>query len=153
MFNIKEVFTSFTSTNHETITTHIPCSNLKCKGFRLAKILINRKIFTLKECFYAPKPTKNLVGLLELCKNSITLTNNGSELQLTQNSDMLISGNLINKLIILTFNQPFTSLTEGTNRITWYQHLGHAGSHVMNSLSLAPLYGTTCDICTKGRWQ
>ncbi|MBW0522158.1 hypothetical protein O181_061873 [Austropuccinia psidii MF-1] len=88
---------------------------------------------------------------MELCETSITITKNGSKFQLAQKNNMLLSGSLINKVMIVTLNQLSAALTEGVNSTTWHQCLGHPGSQVMKLLGLAPLDGTACDICIKGK--
>ncbi|MBW0488227.1 hypothetical protein O181_027942 [Austropuccinia psidii MF-1] len=71
MFNDKEIFTELTSNHNKVIATSNPSSNLICKGRGTVKILINGKIFTLKDCLHVPKLARNLVSLLDLSPGRI----------------------------------------------------------------------------------
>ncbi|MBW0549089.1 hypothetical protein O181_088804 [Austropuccinia psidii MF-1] len=151
MFNNKEIFTELASNHNEVIATSDPSSNLICEGRGTVKIVINNKIFTLKDCLYVPKLARNLVSLLDLCHKSITITKDGPSFHLSQNNTNVISGHLINKLMIVPFNQPLANLTESNSSIIWHQRLGHPGNSIMKSLGLEPPSKDICDICVKGK--
>ncbi|MBW0584830.1 hypothetical protein O181_124545, partial [Austropuccinia psidii MF-1] len=100
---------------------------------------------------HVPKLAWNIVSLLDLCHKSITITKDGPSFHLSQNSANVISGHLINKLMIVPFNQPLANLTESNSSIIWHQRLGHPGNNIMKSLVIVPPSKDTCDICIKGK--
>ncbi|MBW0534367.1 hypothetical protein O181_074082 [Austropuccinia psidii MF-1] len=150
MFRDKSIFTEISPFSNK-ISTSDPESNLICKGQGTVKIKINNKLFTLKNCLYVPKITKNLASLLDFCNKSITITKDDNRFHLSQNGRVLLSGNIINKLMIVTFNQPKLFLTKGGESPPWHQRLGHPGNQVLKSLGLANANEQPCNVCAKGK--
>ncbi|MBW0576429.1 hypothetical protein O181_116144 [Austropuccinia psidii MF-1] len=123
----------------EKIVTIDPKSNLVCKGQGIVEILINEKLNKLKVCLYVPKLTQNLVRLLNLCNKSITITKENKSFHLSQNNKILISSHIINKLMIVTFDQPGAFLKKTDKNSPWHQQLGPPGNQVLKFLSLINL--------------
>ncbi|MBW0489777.1 hypothetical protein O181_029492 [Austropuccinia psidii MF-1] len=134
MFNNRSLFTNFTERS-ENISTSNPSSNLVCKGHGTVKIIIKNKSFTLLNCLFVPKLTKNLVSLLDLCKAPITITRDNSMFQLSQNNQTFLSGKLINKLMVVFFNQPTANLTKSSANPPWHLCLGHPSNQIIQFLN------------------
>ncbi|MBW0580184.1 hypothetical protein O181_119899 [Austropuccinia psidii MF-1] len=150
MFHDERVFTKLDLNANRKITTSDPNSNLICKGHGTVEIIINNQTFVLKDCLYVPSLTKNLVSLLDLCYEPITITRDNSLFHLSQNNQTILSGKLINKLMIVKFNLPTSFLAEHIHNVPWHHRLGHPGNNVLKSLGLQPLTDK-CDICVKGK--
>ncbi|MBW0562211.1 hypothetical protein O181_101926 [Austropuccinia psidii MF-1] len=151
MFHDKNIFTELKMLFDEKIVTRNPKSNLVCKGRGTVEILINDKLIKLKDCLYVPEIMRNLVSLLELCNKSITITTKNKSFHLSQNNQILLSGHIINKLMIVTFDHPSSFLTKIKNTPPWHQRLGHPGNHVLKSLGLFNLNELPCNVCSKGK--
>ncbi|MBW0531856.1 hypothetical protein O181_071571 [Austropuccinia psidii MF-1] len=76
MFHSKEVFTSLSETSSIHISTGNPTSQLSSKGIGSILIIVNNKPLNLLECLYVPKLKCNLISLLQLCGNQITISRN-----------------------------------------------------------------------------
>ncbi|MBW0477424.1 hypothetical protein O181_017139 [Austropuccinia psidii MF-1] len=148
MFNNRSLFTNFTERSKR-ISTSNPLSNLICKGHEMVKIIIKNKSFTLLNCLFVPKPMKNLVSHLDLCKAPITINKDSSMFQLSQNNQPFLSGQLINKLMGVFFNQPTENLTKGSPNPPWHLCLEHPSNQVLKSLGLQPIDDNSCDTCAK----
>ncbi|MBW0518048.1 hypothetical protein O181_057763 [Austropuccinia psidii MF-1] len=55
-----------------------------------------------------------------LCHKPITITRNNSAFHLSQNNSTILSGQIINKLMIVTFNQPVSLLTKHSHNAPWH---------------------------------
>ncbi|MBW0498455.1 hypothetical protein O181_038170 [Austropuccinia psidii MF-1] len=151
MFSDKSIFTELIFTPEEKIATSDPRRNLTCKGKGTVKIEVNKKLLTLHNCLYVPNITKNLVSLLELCTKLITIEKTGATFQLLNNNQVLLKGQIINKLMYVSFNRPKTLLSKIASDPIWHLRLGHPGNQVLKSLGLKPLENDLCDTCVKGK--
>ncbi|MBW0548814.1 hypothetical protein O181_088529 [Austropuccinia psidii MF-1] len=151
MFHNKNLLTTLTPNTYEKIATSDPESQLMCKGRGTVTIAVNNNPITLYNCLYVPRITRNLVSLLELCTESITIKRQGTIFYLLKNDHVLLSGNIINKLMIITFSQPSSLLTKTILNAPWHLCLGHPGNHILKSLGLKIHDSDPCDICLKGK--
>ncbi|MBW0478764.1 hypothetical protein O181_018479 [Austropuccinia psidii MF-1] len=151
MFSDKKLFTELVRTPEERISTSDPRSSLTCKGQGTVKIDINNKLMTLHDFLYVPNITKNLVSLLDLCFKSITIVKDGTTFQLLSDKQVLLKGQIVNKLMTVNFNQPRTLLSKFFTNYTWHQRLGHPGNQALKSLGMKSLDETPCDVCVKGK--
>ncbi|MBW0483823.1 hypothetical protein O181_023538 [Austropuccinia psidii MF-1] len=151
MFSDKKLFTKLVWTPEERIATSDPRSSLTCKGWGTVKIDINNESMTLHDCLYVPNITKNLVSLLDLCSKSITIIKNGTTFQLLNDKQVLLKGQIVNKIMTVNFNQPRTLLLKIPTSYTWHKRLGHPGNQALKSLGLKLLDEMLCDIYVKGK--
>ncbi|MBW0483910.1 hypothetical protein O181_023625 [Austropuccinia psidii MF-1] len=147
MFYDKKLFKNLTLNSNEKISTSDPSSNLLCKGQGMVEISVNNKLFKLGNCLYVPRLTRNLVSLLDLCSEPITITRNQTSFHLSKQNEVFLSGDIINKLMIVTLNQPSAMLTNVSREIPWHAQLGHPGNHVLKTLGLEIHNMDPCDIC------
>ncbi|MBW0537693.1 hypothetical protein O181_077408 [Austropuccinia psidii MF-1] len=150
MFRDRSIFTVISPFSNK-ISTSDPESNSICRGQGTVKIEINNKPVTFKNCLYVPKITKNLVSLLDLCDKSITITKNNNKFHISQSGQVLLSGHIINKLMIVTFDQPKSFLVKVGEDPPWNQRLGHPGNQVLKSLGLTNVSEQPCNMCAKGK--
>ncbi|MBW0542269.1 hypothetical protein O181_081984 [Austropuccinia psidii MF-1] len=151
MFSDKSIFTELILTPEEKISTSDPRSKLTCKGKGTVKIEVNKKLLTLNDCLYVPNITKHLVSLLELCTKLITIEKMGATFQLLNDNQVLLKGQIINKLMYVSFNQPKTLLSRLAPDPLWHLRLGHPGNQVLKSLGLKPFENDLRDTCVKGK--
>ncbi|MBW0566357.1 hypothetical protein O181_106072 [Austropuccinia psidii MF-1] len=150
MLNNRSLFSNFTESSGESISTSDPSSSLIYKGRGTVKIIINNSSLTLLNCLYVPKLIKNLVNLLDLCKAPITITRNGSAVHLFHDNKIFLSGQLINKLMVVSFYQLTIHLTKNNPNPPWNSHLGHPSNQVLTSLGLKP-NNNPCNTCARGK--
>ncbi|MBW0486828.1 hypothetical protein O181_026543 [Austropuccinia psidii MF-1] len=74
---------------------------------------------------------------------SITITRQGNEFILTQENKTLMTGDLINFLIIVTFNKPVSNLKMAQQN--WHLRLGHPRNQTLKSLGLYPIKKEQCE--------
>ncbi|MBW0526655.1 hypothetical protein O181_066370 [Austropuccinia psidii MF-1] len=134
MFGDKKLFTELVWTPEERISTSDPRSSLTCKGRGTVKININNKFMTLHDCLYVPNITKNLVSLLDLCSKFITIVKDGTTFQLLSEKQVLLKGQIMNKLMMVNFNRSRTLLSKISTNYMWHQRLGHPGNQALKSL-------------------
>ncbi|MBW0487294.1 hypothetical protein O181_027009 [Austropuccinia psidii MF-1] len=151
MFHYKNILTELKMLADEKIATRIPKSNLVCKVKAEVEISINKELIKLKDCLYKPNITSNLVSLLDLCKESSTITKKNKLFHLSQNNPILLSGHIINKLMIVTFDHPSSFLTKLDNNPPRNQRLAHPGDHVLKSLGLINLNESHATFAQKGK--
>ncbi|MBW0476331.1 hypothetical protein O181_016046 [Austropuccinia psidii MF-1] len=150
MFCDKSIFTERSPFSNK-ISTSDPESDLICRGQGKVKIKINNQLFTLKNFPYVPKITKNLVSLPYFCNKSIRITKAKYWFHLSQRSQVLLSGHIIKKLMIVTFNQPKSFLTKMGENPPWHQRLGHPGNQVLKSVGFSNFHEQPCVVCAKGK--
>ncbi|MBW0482496.1 hypothetical protein O181_022211 [Austropuccinia psidii MF-1] len=151
MFSDKSIFTKLILTPEEKIATSNPRSNLTCKGKGTVEIEVDKRLLTLYNCLYVPNITKNLVSLLELCTKSMTIQKTDATFQLLNDNQILLNGQLINKLMCVSFNRPRTFLSKLAPNRLWHLRLGDQGNQVLKSLGLQPCENDFCDTCVKGK--
>ncbi|MBW0534709.1 hypothetical protein O181_074424 [Austropuccinia psidii MF-1] len=151
MFHDRNLFKNLVLCPDEKIATSDPSSNLLCKGRGSVEISINNKIFQLENCLYVPRLTRNLVSLLDLCSEPITITRNGLSFCLSKHNQPFLSGSIINKLMIVAFNQPSAMLANMSDKPPWHDRLGHPGDQVLKSLGLKITNMDPCVICARAK--
>ncbi|MBW0470937.1 hypothetical protein O181_010652 [Austropuccinia psidii MF-1] len=151
MFSDENLFNKLALTSEERISTSDPGSSLTCKGQGTVKINIKNESLTLHNFLYVPNITNNLVSLLDLCSKSITIIKNGMTFQLPNDEQVLLKGQIVNKLMTVNFNQPRTLLSKISTNYMWHERLRHPENQELKSLPLKLLNETLCDVCVKGK--
>ncbi|MBW0462469.1 hypothetical protein O181_002184 [Austropuccinia psidii MF-1] len=113
MFNNKALFYDLIDTPKFRITTSDPTSNLFSIGRGTVRIVVNEKTLTLNNCLYIPHLSRNLISLLEMFDNSLTISKKDKNFVITSNSQPIISGQICNNLMISNFAEHASFLTIG----------------------------------------
>jgi transposase InsO family protein len=144
MIRDKRWFTAFTS-EKIVIKTGNPDSPLTAIGHGTAKVVIGGKTMILHDCLLVPKISQQLISLVRLIKNSITIVKEGSKFEILDSSGLIFSGDIVDNLLHSHFGCRSTALV---NYTTWHQRLGHPSRQVMKTMKL-PVSdeGDICEVC------
>ncbi|MBW0491927.1 hypothetical protein O181_031642 [Austropuccinia psidii MF-1] len=114
-------------------------------GIGTVKILNHNNKLTLKECLYVPKLKCNLISLLELFKEKLTVNCKDNVFSLNSKGKVIMHGKIINKLMVINFTILKTLLTNQINNL-WHNKLGHPRDSVLKQLAL-PTTQDNCLVC------
>ncbi|MBW0502369.1 hypothetical protein O181_042084 [Austropuccinia psidii MF-1] len=147
MFHSKEVFTSLFDTPNLFISTGDSMSQLRAEGMGTVSIIIDKRPLNLVDCLYVPKLNCNLISLLQLFHEQVTITKNLDTFDLKTNENILFHGKIINNLMKADFIQP-TSLSTTIVDDLWHKRLGHPGRGPVRAMGLPSFNGPchTCDL-------
>ncbi|MBW0535535.1 hypothetical protein O181_075250, partial [Austropuccinia psidii MF-1] len=148
MFNNKSMFTNLKQSSPFIISTGDPTSILFSEGTGSVNIMINGKTLTLENCIFVPKISHNLISLLELFKNAITIEKLPSDrFVIKQLNEEILSGKISNRLMTVQYEPIKALISIGT---LWHQRLRHPSNQVVKMLGL-PLSPDLCEICLTGK--
>ncbi|MBW0488360.1 hypothetical protein O181_028075 [Austropuccinia psidii MF-1] len=145
MFHLKEVFSSLSETAGIHILTGNPASQLSAKGIGSVSIIVNNKPLSFLECLYVPNLKCNLISLLQLCGDQITITRDSDTFNLTTNEKTFLHGQIINNLMKAEFTQ-LKSLVSTVVDGLWHKRLGHPGKAPVCAIGL-PSHNLPCHTC------
>ncbi|MBW0557471.1 hypothetical protein O181_097186 [Austropuccinia psidii MF-1] len=118
------MFVNFKETPNVQVSTGDSSSSLWSNGIGTVNILCNGKCLSLKNFFYVPKLNCNLISLLELCQENISIKQSNNSFSLETNGTTILKGTIFNNLI----------------------QLGHPGAAPLKSMGLPPLH-SPCQVC------
>ncbi|MBW0511643.1 hypothetical protein O181_051358 [Austropuccinia psidii MF-1] len=144
MFYSKNVFSSFSNVAKFSIATRDSSSNLLAEGMGSVIVMIGSKRLTLTDCLYVPKLNCNLVSLMQLFRDKLTITKRSDSFSLRTDNDVLFEGKIINNLMKINFSQPTSLLTTVVDDL-WHKRLGHPGKAPVCSMGL-PSDNSPCKI-------
>ncbi|MBW0504169.1 hypothetical protein O181_043884 [Austropuccinia psidii MF-1] len=107
-------------------------SNLTALGIGMVKIISDNKILTFKNCLYVPRLKCNLISLLELFKEELTVNQKNNTFKLVSQGQEILRGNIINKLMTSTYSVPTSS-----DKTPWHDRLGHPGPAILKLLGIS----------------
>ncbi|MBW0504170.1 hypothetical protein O181_043885 [Austropuccinia psidii MF-1] len=136
MFNNLQLFSSDLRPASIEVATGDVNSNLTALGIGTVKIISNNKILTFKNCLYVPRLKCNLISLLELFKEKLTVNQKNNTFKLVSQGKKILRGNIINKLMTSTYSVP-TSLLTSSDKTPWHNRLGHPGPAVLKLLGIS----------------
>ncbi|MBW0506632.1 hypothetical protein O181_046347 [Austropuccinia psidii MF-1] len=145
MFYLKNVFSSFSDVAKFSIATGDSSSNLLAEGMGSVTVMIGSKRLTLTDCLYVPKLNCNLVSLMQLFRDKLTITKRSDNFSLRTDNDVLFEGKIINNLMKINFSQPTSLLTTAVDDL-WHKRLGHPGKAPVRSMGL-PFNNSSCKTC------
>ncbi|MBW0543938.1 hypothetical protein O181_083653 [Austropuccinia psidii MF-1] len=143
MFNDKSLFTSLELCPPFVISTGDPARNLCSEGKGSVSHSISGKLLSLKNCLYIPRISHNLISIIQLLEESITIEKLTEErFKIIINCETTLYGQIINGLMSVTHNAPITLMSVGD---VW-----HPSNQVARTLGLPPS-SNTCETCILGK--
>ncbi|MBW0514704.1 hypothetical protein O181_054419 [Austropuccinia psidii MF-1] len=121
-------------------------SSLLAEGIGTVNIICSGTPLTLKNCLFVPSLTCNLVSLLKLFKDKLTIAKEEKFFSLESSKIPALKGTTQNNLMILNYTVPKALITKNPKNI-WHYHLGHPGSIPLKTMGLPYTLDqcTTCD--------
>ncbi|MBW0491464.1 hypothetical protein O181_031179 [Austropuccinia psidii MF-1] len=135
MFNNPQPFSSSLKPTSIQVATGDANSNLTALAICTVKIISDNKHLTFKNCLYVPRLKYNLIRLLELFKEELTVNQKNDNFNLMSQGKEILRGTIINKLMISTYSVP-TSLLTSSDKNPWHNRLGHPGPAVLKLLGI-----------------
>ncbi|MBW0495265.1 hypothetical protein O181_034980 [Austropuccinia psidii MF-1] len=115
--------------------------NFLAHGIGNAELKCNGQILHLKNLLFVPKLKCNLISMLELFSDQITIQQTDNSFSLSSNKKVLLQGEICDSLMYITFDLPQTFLILGDGNL-WHCHLGHPGHTVLKNLGLPDQEGS-----------
>ncbi|MBW0469526.1 hypothetical protein O181_009241 [Austropuccinia psidii MF-1] len=145
MFYLKDVFSSFSNVAKFSISTGDSSRNLFSEGIGSVIVMVGPKRLTLTNFLYFPKLNCNLVSLMQLFRDKLTIIKRSNTFSLRTDNDVLFEGEVINNLMKINFSQPTSLLTTVVDDL-WHKRLGHPGKALVRSMGL-PSDNSPCKTC------
>ncbi|MBW0505652.1 hypothetical protein O181_045367 [Austropuccinia psidii MF-1] len=145
MFNSLKPFVNTPKGTSIHMATGDANSKLSEVGIGSVKILNHNNTLTLKECLYVPNLKCNLISLLELFKEQLTVNRKDNFFSLNSNGKVIMHSKIINKLMVINYTIPKTLLTNQINNL-WHDRLGNPRDSVLKQLGL-PTPQDNCLVC------
>ncbi|MBW0477623.1 hypothetical protein O181_017338 [Austropuccinia psidii MF-1] len=145
MFNSTKFFLSLSNSTFIPVMTGDTNSSLKVVGVGKASLLCNSKPLNLDDCLYVPDLNCNLISLLALFKEKLTINHSENSFSIESNNSTLLSRKIINQLMNIDYILPKAHLTTYDKNLR-HQRLGHPGIAVLKHLGF-PTRDTICTIC------
>ncbi|MBW0528471.1 hypothetical protein O181_068186 [Austropuccinia psidii MF-1] len=148
MFNNKSLFGGLEQCNSFAITTGDPAINLCAEGEGSVNLHVNGKLLSLENCLYVPHISHNLISMIQLLKDSITIERLPKErFNIIISHDTTITGQVVNGLMSIIHSEPKALVSAGD---IWHHRLGHPSNQAIKTLGLPP-FSSTCEICMMGK--
>ncbi|MBW0494582.1 hypothetical protein O181_034297 [Austropuccinia psidii MF-1] len=145
MFNNIKFFTDHPRSISSEVATGDSQSQLRAIGIGKVTLKCNDKIVKLENCLLVPSLKCNLISMMELFKNQLTVHRQNNTFSLISNNELLLTGEIINRLMYINYNLPSPLLTT-SEKHHWHNRLGHPGPAVLKYLGLFN-EETSCLIC------
>ncbi|MBW0523085.1 hypothetical protein O181_062800 [Austropuccinia psidii MF-1] len=149
MFNNTKFFSNHPRSIRSEVATGDRQSHLIATGIGRVTLHCNGKTLNLENCLLVPGLKCNLVRMLELFKNQLTVNRQKKTFSLTSNKEVLLTGEIVNRLMCINYELPTAFLTT-TEKHPWHNRMGHTGPAVLKYLGL-PNIDTPCQICKIGK--
>ncbi|MBW0478281.1 hypothetical protein O181_017996 [Austropuccinia psidii MF-1] len=147
MFGIKNLFTSLSPVSHFSIATGDLSSNLIAEGIGNITIFSNGNTLNLSNFQFVPKLSCNLISLLQLFNNKLTINQKDSNFQLVSNGAIILQEYIKNNLMKINLKTPSSFVTTSINDL-WHKRLGHLGRLPVCNMGLPSNHAPciTCDL-------
>ncbi|MBW0504753.1 hypothetical protein O181_044468 [Austropuccinia psidii MF-1] len=122
IFNSTRLFLSLSDSTFIPVTTGDTNSSLKAVGVGKASLLCNSQPLSLDDCLFVPALNCNLICLLALFKEKLTINCSDNTFFMESNNFTLLSGKIINQLIPIDYILPQAQLTTYDKNF-WSQRL------------------------------
>ncbi|MBW0473456.1 hypothetical protein O181_013171 [Austropuccinia psidii MF-1] len=136
MFNNIKLFTDFPKSIRSEVATGDSQSQLMETGIGKVTLKCNNKILKLENCLLVPSLKCNLISMLKLFKNQLTVHCQNNVFSLVSNNKVLLTGEIINRLMYIKYNLPSASLTT-SEKHPWHNRLGIPVPSVLKYLGLS----------------
>ncbi|MBW0539129.1 hypothetical protein O181_078844 [Austropuccinia psidii MF-1] len=124
MFNSTKFFLSLSNSTSIPVTTGDTKSSLKAIGVGKVLLLCNSQPLKLADCLYIPALNCNLISLLALFKEKLTINRSDNNFLVEWNNSTLLSGKILNQLMHINYTLPKAHLTTYDKNL-WHKRLGH----------------------------
>ncbi|MBW0539903.1 hypothetical protein O181_079618 [Austropuccinia psidii MF-1] len=145
MFNSPNFFPNSFEEIKSEVSTGDSQSNLLAHGIGDAELKCNGQTLKLKNCLFVPKLKCNLISMLELFKDQLTIKRRDNSFFLSSKGEILLKGEIRNRLMYITYDLPNALLTLVDGNL-WHSRLGHPGRAVLKNLGL-PDQDRPCLVC------
>ncbi|MBW0466001.1 hypothetical protein O181_005716 [Austropuccinia psidii MF-1] len=149
MFNSPKFFPNSFEEVKSKVATGDSQSNLLVHGTGNAELKCSGQILNLKKCLFLPKLKCNIISMLELFKDQLTIKQTNNSFFLSSKGEVLLEGEIYNRLMYITYDLPNALLTFVDGKL-WHCHLGHPGRAVLRNLGL-PDQESSCQPVTQNR--
>ncbi|MBW0483189.1 hypothetical protein O181_022904 [Austropuccinia psidii MF-1] len=104
----------------------------------IGKVILkcNNKILKLENFLLVLSLKCNLISIMELFKNQLTVHRQNNVFSLVSSNEVLLTGEIINRLTYIKYNLPSALLT-ASEKHPWHNMLGHPGPSVFKYLGLS----------------
>jgi hypothetical protein len=113
-------------------------------------VSMSGRLVHLKECLWVPKISQQLLSLVHIIKESVTISINKSTFSISDGSSLLFSGRICDNLLYAWYSSPSALLSKShtVNYTTWHHRLGHPGENIMKLMDL-PISDVKelCEVC------
>ncbi|MBW0503015.1 hypothetical protein O181_042730 [Austropuccinia psidii MF-1] len=110
-------------------------SDLLAHGMGNTELKCNSQRLNLKNCLFVPKLKCNLISMLELFKEQLTIKKTNKCFFLSSKGERLLEVETYNRLMYITYDLPNALLTFIDGNL-WRCRLGHPGHAVLKNLGL-----------------
>ncbi|MBW0541179.1 hypothetical protein O181_080894 [Austropuccinia psidii MF-1] len=148
IFNSKEPFSLPVASPSLKVCIGDTASTLLTKGIGMVTITCDNKVLSLKNCLYVPNLNFNLISLLGLGYERVSITQNKDTFILSSGEETILKGKIMNNLMKINYSTPKTFITQNSN--LWHLCLGHPGNQAIKSMGL-PDITTKCLTCAKSK--
>ncbi|MBW0474885.1 hypothetical protein O181_014600 [Austropuccinia psidii MF-1] len=111
MFSSTKFFLSLSDSTFIPVTTGNTNSSLMAVGVGKASLLCKIQPLSLDDCLYVPDLNCNLISLLALFKEKLTINCSDNSFSIESNNSTLLSGKIIKKLMHINYILPKAHLT------------------------------------------
>ncbi|MBW0521693.1 hypothetical protein O181_061408 [Austropuccinia psidii MF-1] len=148
MFDSKEMFLFLQVTPSINVCTGDMSSSLSTEGIGTVSIICGKQTHTLTDCLYVPKLNCNLISLLGLGHNNVTIHQKENHFSLLSGNQILFEGKIMNNLMKVDCLIAKALIMQILK--LWHQRLGHPGDQIIRSMGL-PGENTKCITCDKNK--
>ncbi|MBW0498795.1 hypothetical protein O181_038510 [Austropuccinia psidii MF-1] len=145
MFNSPNLFPNSFKNIRSEVATGDSQSDLLALGIGNTELKCKGKVLKLENCLFVPKLKCNLISMLELFEDQLTIQKTDSVFSLSSKGRILLEGEIRDRLMYITYDSPRTLLTSVDPNL-WHCRLGHPGPSVLKTLGL-PNPNHSCLTC------
>jgi transposase InsO family protein len=148
MLRNRSLFTNFSKANI-TIRTGDPGTPLVAKGHGTESIMRGGKLIRLENALYVPRISQQLISLVKLLADSLTITKSGETFKVTTATSVLFKGNIKDNLLFVAAGKPSAYVSKRSDGSQlWHHRLGHPSNEILRGLCLPCPTSDNCNVCS-----